>query len=284
MGKMQKRWFMLHIHPTSYPHHKQHGLTIVELTIVLILMGILLPILFTFLVNTYKDVFYLDYQVQSTSRTKLALSFIEDNVRISSKFLSSMPTVFTDAYGPHDTGSSGAQAWSYKGDSATSRVLISESYATNARAFNASRQPIYINTPEFNCTTQMYYQPQLTYISLYFLKNNVLYRRVLIDTTTALCAGNTQQQKRSCPPYITSGRDASCQANDEVLMTNVTAFTVQYYEVTVDGTSNQIDASYTSTDPTVLDAADYATVTITSSSKNGAVKNSLTQRMTKVNS
>ncbi|MDB5162919.1 MAG: hypothetical protein JWN28_526 [Candidatus Saccharibacteria bacterium] len=281
---MQKRWSMLHIQPINQLHRKQRGLTIVELLIVLVLMGILLPILFTFLVNTYKDVFYLDYKVQSTSQTKLALSFVEDNVRISSGFLSSVPSPYTDAYGPHDTGSSGGQAWSYKGDSATSRVLISESYATNSTAFNSARRPIYVNTAEFNCTTQMYYQPQLSYISIYYLKNSTLYRRVLTDTTTALCAGNTQQQKQSCPPYITSGRDASCQANDEVLMSNVTEFTVEYFEVTIDGTSTQIDASYTSSDPTVLDAADYANVTITSTNKNGAVTNSLTQRMTKVNS
>src|SRR5690606_29463721 len=122
-----------------------------------------------------------------------------------------------------------------------SRVLITRSFSTSTNALDNARQPVFTNTPEFDCATQMYYQPQLTFLSVYFVKNETLYRRVLTDTTTALCHVNAQQQRQSCPPYITSGRHASCQANDEVLLKGVTNFTVAYYQTSQAGSSTQID-------------------------------------------
>lgn len=261
----------------------ESGFTIIELIVVIVILGAVFPLFIALLLNTYSETFRADDKVKMNAQVSQAVWYMEDNVRLASAYLATVPSQFTDVYGPRNAGSSGGEAWSYKGSGATSRVLITQSYATSANALSSSRQPVFINTPSFNCTTQMYYQPQLTFVTIYFVKDGTLYRRVLTDTSTALCAGNTQQQKESCPPYITSGRDAGCQANDEVLATNVSNFTVKYFQTIQAGSDVPIDPGYSSNDPTILSAADYAEVSITTSVKDGDVVNTVTQRMAKVN-
>jgi len=261
---------------------RQQGLTIVELIVVMVVLGILIP-LFSFILATYRDTYTLDDQVKMSSATKQALWYMEDRVRVANAFMATVPSPFTDAYGLHNAGTAGAEAWSYKGDSSSSRVLITKSYASTTNPLNTGRQPVFKNTAEFNCTTQIYYQPQLTFLTVYFVREGTLYRRVLTDTTSALCPGNTQQQRQSCPPEITSGRHSSCQANDEALLSNVASFSIAYYQITLAGTSTQIDPDYTSTDPAVISDADYVIVTILTSTRNGTVTNEISQRITKVN-
>lgn len=273
---------MLRTHRTNGVDDRSSGFTIVEVTIVLLLVGLLFP-LFSFILNMYHDAYYLDDRIKMSNEVSHALWYMEDSVRLAGDFMATVPNTFVDAYGPHNAGTAGAEAWSYKGDSATSRVLITQNYSTTVNALNTGRQPVFRNTGTFNCTTEMYYQPQLTYISVYFVRNNTLYHRVLTDRTSPLCPGNSQQQKQSCPPYITSGRHASCETNDEILATNVSNFTVAYYRITQNNTSVQLDPSYTSNNPLVLATADYAEVTLTESARNGAITTTLKQRMTRIN-
>jgi type II secretory pathway pseudopilin PulG len=226
---------MRHIQRINSVMKNQQGLTIVELTIVLVLMGLLMPILFVFLVNTYKDTFIFDDKVKTSTETKQALWYMEDNIKVSNAFLTKVPSPYTDVYGIGDTVSANAgQLWSYKGvpPSDGKRVLISQSFATNDNTLNTGRKPVFIKPAELTvCGGQMWYQPQLSYISVYFVKGTTLYKRVITDRASALCENNVQQQKQSCPPTITQSRDASCQANDEVLVNNVSSFSVQYFQI-----------------------------------------------------
>ena len=285
MEMMERRWYMLHTrHTNQAARSGEKGLTIVELVLVIVLLGILFPIFASLLVTMYHDSFYLNDKVKSSAQITQALFYMEENVRSANSFQTAVASRFSDFYGAHNAGTAGAQAWSHKGDSVKSRVLITQNYSTTTNSLNSGRQPVFTNSPSFNCTTELYYQPQLTYMTLYFVKDQTLYRRLLTDKVTPLCPSNTQQQKQTCPPYISdASRHGSCEAYDEALVNNVTDFTVAYYQVSIDGTSKQIDDTYTSTDAMVLAPADYATVTITVSSRGGAVSNTMTQRMTKVN-
>ena len=289
MVRKRRWWYMLRIQRIKdalfgSSRQRESGLTIVELAVVVVVLGVIFPIFSALIVTAYRDVVYQDDRVKMTTEVKQALWYMDDGIRTANSFVAAVPNTFTDPYGPHGAGTDGAEAWSYRGDSATSRVIITQSYSTTVNALNTGRQAVFKNTSQFNCTTEMYYQPQLSYTSIYFVQNQTLYRRTLVDTTTALCPGNAQTQKQSCPPTIAIGsRQAPCQANDEILATKISEFSVKYYQIIQDGTSIEIDPTYSSSDPAVLATADYVVVTIGTSSRNGAVTTSLTHRMTKVN-
>lgn len=274
---------MQRILPIS-PRRRSRGFTIVELSVVIVVIGLIFPIFTVLLVNAYRDTFTVDDKVKTSAATMQAFWYMDDSVRASSAYLTAPQSQFSDNYGPNDNGTGGAEAWSYKGKSPTNRVLILDNYATSINGLNNGRMPVFKQTPAFNCTTEMTYQPQLNYMTIFYVKNNTLYKRLLTDTTSPLCPGNVQQQKQTCPPYIAAGsRHSSCQANDEILLTNVTEFTVRYYQMSQAGVSTEIDPSYAATTPDALDAADYATVTITASARPNGAKNTMTQRLTKVN-
>lgn len=274
---------MQHMHPTRQSSSKS-GFTIVELLVVTAVLGIIITVLFYSLIIAYREVSTLNDVETATKDLYSALWYFDDSVRVSNTFLMSVPSPYTDPYGPHNIGSSGGEAWSYKGDSSTSRVLMTKSYATSANLFGTGRGPVYAQSVTYNCTTQLHYQPQLSYVSIFFLRNSTLYKRILTDTTTTLCPGNSQFQKQSCPPYISRGTwNPLCLTQDEVLANNISEFKVGYYQTTSAGTGIQIDPTYTATDPSTLDAADYVIVTLTSSIRGGVKTKTVQQQMTKVN-
>lgn len=260
------------------------GMTLAEVAIVIVVLGIIFPVFMMLIVNSYRDTFALDDKQRTSSQIMQALWYIEDTITNASTFLTTVPAPYVDPYGKNNAGTAGVEAWSYKGTSATDRVLISLNYATTTNALNTGRQPVFKNTIAFNCTTEMSYQPQLTYATVFFVKDSTLYKRIITDRTSALCPGNVQYQKLTCPPYITgTGRNAACQANDEVLVNNVSNFAVDYFQLTAAGSGTPVDPGHTSTDPDVLNEADYVIVTIGAIPRAGVPASELTQRMTKVN-
>lgn len=274
---------MRHIQRTN--QSSRHGFTLVEMVIVMIVIGVIFPVFSILLVNVYRDSVFAREQVLMSSDANQAFAYIEESVRSANAFLTAIPANFYDHYGPNNTGTAGAQAWSYKGRGPNDRFLITKNYATTTSPQNTARTPVFIDTPDFDCATQMYYQPQLAYVTIYFLRDGTLYRRILTDTTTALCPGMVQQQKTSCPPSIPVGsRHASCQASDEVLATRVTEFTADYHQISQDGESTSLDTDYSSTDAGVLASADFALVKVTMSTHGGDNTYTVTHRLTKVNS
>lgn len=274
---------MRRIQLTNPLFKSQKGMTIVEVVVVIVIIGILFP-LFATIIGLYQSSIQSDDKVKLSGEITQGLRYMDDNVRVANRFMATVPSLYNDNYGPRNTGTSGANAWSYKGNASNDRVLITQSFATTVNALNTGRQPIFMNTPAFNCTTQMYYQPQLNFVTIYFLRDATLYKRVLTDTTSLVCPGNVQQQRQTCPPEIAPGsRHVSCRANDEILATNVDVFSLEYFQISQAGISTQIDPGYTSVDPDILAAADYVNVTITKSARGGAVTSTITQRIAKVN-
>lgn len=255
----------------------------VEIVLVVIIIGIILPIISALLVDAYRDSFTINNRVETSGEAREALWFMDNDVKYANQFLASVPSPFSDHYGPHNLGSTGSEAWSYKGDSATSRVLITRNYTTRAGSDGENRYPVFEQTPGFNCDSDLYYNQELTYVTIYFVKDSTLYRRLLTDNSTPVCPGNVQLQKQTCPPYLTGTLDASCQAKDEILARNVKSFTVDYYQISDVYDTYPVDPTYTSTQPGVLDSADYVVINITVATDNGAFQNKLSQRIAKVN-
>ncbi|TAH33226.1 hypothetical protein EYC58_01185 [Candidatus Saccharibacteria bacterium] len=239
----------------------QDGFTIIEI-------GIIVPILIVFLLALFNSLWLL-LQSSSVERTETnsaydiqaALSIIEKDVMLSSQFLATTDSGITDAYPPTSNGNT----WSYLGENSNVRALILKTYATTTNTESNERQPIFLD--QVGCTAAtIYYNDVLDYNTIYFVKNDTLYRRKIINTSSTTC--NPAYQKQSCPSLETLGtgtRSATCQADDEPVAQNVSGFTITYYDKS--NSTTPIDTYASGADPALLQTANAVKVTITISRK-----------------
>lgn len=256
---------------------RPQGFTIVELMLVTVIIGIVLSGLFYSFLTSYRIANNNQIQQSLSSGAQVAMGVIERDVRYSTGFSTTIASPFSDPYGPDNSGAT----WSYKGTpaSANSRALILSAYATTQNPLSSSRQTIYENGV-YACGSQMYYNIQLPYTVIYFVRGNVLYRRTLTDATTPICNG-PQAQKQSCPPAVTPW-NSICKAQDEVIAKNVTGLSIDYYQ---ERATSPIINEYTSTNPGILGMADDAQVTLTLSGTgaSSSLTSTISLRITKVN-
>lgn len=228
------------------------GFTLVEILIilppVLLITMVAVSVLFSLVLSNSQS----QFEVAGANSVKTSLNIIEQDMKTGAALLTTQDSQMTDAY----IADSGGANWSYNGTSAQSRALIIRGYATTDSPSSTTKNPVYIN--QFGCdAANLYSNPVLTTNIIYFVKNNSLYRRVLIDNTKTLCPGVTPYQRQSCPPGLASP-DPSCKASDSLLLKDVATFTVQYY---TNGTL--INNPYGSSDPQVLSQATTAEPSVT---------------------
>ncbi len=230
------------------------GFTLIEVLVISPILIISLSTIVVLLINLSASNLISNAEISLTSDTKTALSVIEDDIALTSLFLTTKDAAYSDPYGPNGAGA----AWSYKGVSATSRVLVARTYATSTSVKNPNKTPVYIDL--YGCDiNSLTLNPALRTNSIYFVKDNNLYRRTLTDESQTLC--NAQFQKQSCP--ADSGMtNPICKAIDTLLLSYVTNFSISYYTNSTDTTPIDV---YPSNSPTILDAAKTIDVNITAS-------------------
>lgn len=208
--------------PRMSTKHPQAGLTIIELIVVLSVLGTLIIFIFTTLYDIYQfSVSALQISTQTTDN-RTALRSIEDNLTLAKGYLAKVSSPTTPQGSNNDSSD-----WDFKGSGSTSRVLISQSYATTTATSDSARALVYDNSG--GCGN-----PSVSALAkntnIYFVRSQTLYRRTIVPTST--CPPGPFQ-KSTC----TAGQVASvCQASDAVLLTDVTSFVPQYY-------ANSTDAS-----------------------------------------
>ncbi len=235
------------------------GMTIVELAVVVAVMPLVIS-LFIYAVYSGVDSASLSkIRVELASRAGDAMDVIERDVRYSLAYNKTVPAAYTDPYGANNSGTSGSQAWSFKGvpESATQRILILSAPSTTVSPVSSARVPVYL-AGSFSCVTQMALNDILPNVVLYFVRDNVLYRRILTDTAATTCNG-PQIQKQSCPGNVNPW-DAICAAKDEALAEDVSGFAIDYY---VERVTTPISDAYTSSDDAILNTADDVSVSLT---------------------
>lgn len=246
------------------------GFTIVELLIAVSLSAVVVTVFIALLFSTYQASGRNKLLLSMTSSMQIALSQMERDVRYSAGYDKSVAVPFNDSNSP-------AGGWTYKGTPASpeNRALLLRSYATVNNPFSPQRQSAYVDgrlpnpyvveDPLLNCSITppagaLYLNPQLPYMTIYFLSNGSLVRRILTDTTTTLCNGASVYQKQSCP----GGTGGSCRAKDEVILENVSSFAIDYFQQldTPIPTFSLLDV-YADTNPDDLAAADNISITLT---------------------
>lgn len=240
---------------TKKPHTQ--GFTLIEVLLVFPMLLIAIAGMLAVLIVLLQQNTSQRASLNVTYQTQQALDIMDNDIRYSSHFLvaADPSPLNTDNYGSDNSG----QAWSYKDYDAQHRVLIVRAYSSTDNLLSDSRKNVYIN--QVGCTgSSKYANPTLQYDIIYFIRNNTLFKRIIVDTTTATC--DAQYQVQSCPIDVTYPRNSVCKADDEVLLENATGMTIQYYVNPSDSTP--IDA-FNSNDPTILDSAQSALITLTSS-------------------
>ena len=214
----------------SRTRHFNYGYTIVELVVSITVFSIIVVIFGAALTNAYHEVFISKARSQTTTALQTAMDIIEKDVRYSIEFNGATSAPYNDPYGRSNTIVPN-YTWSYTGTNPNARTLILSSYASNRRDVSSVRRLVRINKPTtfYNCSLEPEYLPKLQYRTVYFVKDAVLYRRILVDMSSPRCPGQDIAQKQSCPASaFTASKPAICQTRDEAIAKNVQAFTVQY--------------------------------------------------------
>lgn len=234
-----------------------HGFTIVEIIIVVVVAGILLPLLFGPLSDLYTSFTRDTKAVIQIADTHSALRLIKNDITYATTFNPSFA-----APSPLGTNNDGT-AWDWRGADIDHRVLILTTYATTANRATLAYAA--------DCSTLQ------TNTYVYFVKNNTLYRRIIKGASA--CASTPISQKTSCAVGVSHG---SCEAVDAVIANNVTKFSVDYYINS--SATNPIAGQYNSGSTAPTDAQTLV-ITLTTSIGNGQEQTTSTRtiRVTRTN-
>lgn len=202
----------------------EDGFTLVELIVVITLIPLIIAAFISTLYGIVNDGQQQTFQLKLDEDARDAIHSIEQDIRTGTSFAASIPTTFTDPYGPDNAGT----AWSFSGSSVSSRSLLIMGLATTASNQSQNRTPIYVDGPVYNCTTEIGLNPILPVMTIYFVRDRVLYRRILTDTTSIVCGG-VMSQKQSCPIELMGSWNIVCRARDEVRARNVSSLQIDYY-------------------------------------------------------
>lgn len=191
--------------------HLSSGFTLVEVIVVMTVCGILTGLLF----GPLNDLYAFNAQgltsiVQATD-TKSALRQMEKTIALGNSFVAQ-----SSADGTNKT---------WRWNNATSLLdnpLIVSSYATE---INASGNKVIATQYSSICVNL---PSQMSYHTVFFVKDGALYRRIIKPTPSQTCDGRPIDQKNTCEQP--SLYPASCEGVDAKLLENVTGFSVQYFD------------------------------------------------------
>jgi len=229
---------------------RQQGFTLIEMLVVAPIVILAIGAFLTVIISMTGEVIasrasnVLSYNVQD------ALNRIEQDVKLSATFLASNNVKIDagNAQGYNDDTTNFANVGSSGGP-----ALILNMIATTGNPLSTTSGFVYLKDKPNACATAQGVNTPLTYNVVYFIKDDVLWRRTLMPSnytdTNYRCADPWQQP--SCSPTYMEAQTGPvfCKTNDVKLIEGVAAsgFSLQYYSgagnSTANGTANSTSAS-----------------------------------------
>ena len=233
-------------------------MTLTEVLVTMVILGLVLSVFVFALILMYRTSAEKTQKLEMDISARDAINRIEQDGRYASSFMTTAPTDrFKDSFGEFDNIQSAYQ-WSHKGaaNNSNKRVLLLKSYAISTNQYSTQRGHVFINAAGYNCGNELQLNPKLSYVTIYFVKAETLYRRVLVDNKTQTCWSAKPSERQSCPESAKGFWPKSCEVYDEVIANDVKAFKITYRTAAQSVISN----AYTSSDPGVLNVAEYIDV------------------------
>lgn len=185
--------------------------------------------LIALMVNLVGDVLMTSARGTQVYQTQDALNKIEDDIQISTKFLSS----YAPSKSPQGKDDNLGEFLSSQGD------LIINQYTTDKNPIDPDRTIVYYANQPQACNSSEIYQNQPFYSKIiYFVKEeggtkNLWRRTVLLDYNTSTGSPNADTlcaqpwQRRTCSPGYTN--NSVCKGTDELMVSGIESMAVSYY-------------------------------------------------------
>ena len=261
------------------PQHHNHtsaGFTLIEMLVVAPIVLLAIGGFVALMVSMVGDILATRDYNNMTYSSQDALNRIEQDVRLSSQFLTTTGT--TSPQQGSDNNYSGTAPFTI---TSSNNTLLLSAPATDKNPVDATRQIInYANQPNPCGPTQTANKIFLIKIA-YFIKDGSLWRRTILPpyNSNATPDNNTvcssPWQQNSC--VVGYSDDGHCQTNDAELMKNVQSLSVQYFADPTSTTNTGVAGAPTATTLSV-------TVTGTSSTAGRKIGTTQSVRATKLNS
>lgn len=213
-------------------HPKKHaGFTLIELLIIAPIVIIAISGFIALMISVVGKVLLTRDQAAMSYSAQNALNRIEEDVRLSAKFLTTTGTL------PSPQGSDN----NFTGTAAftnTSNTLILNALATDSNPRTADRWLMYYDNQPNPCGDEESNNRVFSIRIIYFVKDGSLWRRTYVPSwnlntsspdANTICTFSSDYypwQQNSCSPGYTSSQ---CQAEDERVMDNITSLNVQYF-------------------------------------------------------
>jgi competence protein ComGC len=241
-------------------NNKLDAFTIVEILIVAPIVILVIGVFIGAIVNMTGDVLSSRGANVMASNIQDTLSRIKQDVNLSGSFLATNNITVTSPQGYNNDTTAFHNA-----DSTNGTMLILNAYATTNNPLSSIQNIIYANSPNLCSSAQVSLNPPLTMNIIYFVKNNTLWRRVIMPSnyTTAGCSLPWQQ-----PSCAIGQIGTMCKAQDIDLVDGVSSsgFNVSYYPNPSSITANGAASDYSQPDAsrqTALNSNNTVGVTIT---------------------
>ena len=225
---------------TEHRLKSQSGFTLIEVMVLAPVVLIAIAIFVGIIVNLTGEILVTRGTNTIAFNTQDALDMIEQDVRVSAGFLATnsiTPLVSPQGYGNN------TEAFPNASTSTGSKLVLRSVGLTDTS--NNNRRPVWLSGQPAACSDPNVRQNSVMLINtIYFVRENTLWRRVIMPSNYTTAGCSTPDQQPSCHPSQTG---AICVTSDVRVLDNVSEFNLSYFSPSSQDTAIS-DASSTSED------------------------------------
>lgn len=237
-------------------NNKSRGFTLVEIMVIAPVVILVISGFVALIIVLTGDVLRSGETNKIIYNTQSALNTFEDDVRLTTQFLTTSMTPVT----PQGLNNNNAPFVLSGTPGATTTFGIYKALATTKNPLDSTKELVYIKDTPYDCTDPNLYKQNtpytINYVYFYTLQSGeyILWKRTLTDQTPATNLCGTLWQQPSCAASIvTAGSYPTiCKTEDTVVLRNLLSISGAYYNDSTYATQTAYASIPTSSTSTAL--------------------------------